>query len=185
MAGGLNEFSLDLSDLSGKLTPTTESFYKMGGIAKEECFISPTINSGRITINSFPCYIGAKQFDIGIYPLRPFYVLEIDNRRIKERLGKNKILTPEQQQRMLSDYRKELLKKGPFTFEIEREAYDEDKEQLTIASVTGNDGEELKTEDFMLQVQSINDPQCYWLDSGEFNLNIATTDLNEFTVQSS
>ncbi len=85
---------------------------------------------------------------------------------------------------MLRDYRDELFKKGPFTFEIEREAYDEDKELITIASVTGSDGEELKTDDFMLQVQSINDPQCYWLDSGEFNLNIATTDLNVFTVQS-
>ena len=184
MAGGLNEFSLDLSDLSDKLAPTTESFYKMGGIPKEECIITPTINNGRVTINSFPCYIGAKQFDIGIYPLRPFYVLEIDNRRIKERIAKGKTLTPEQQQRMLRDYRDELFKKGPFTFEIEREAYDEDKELITIASVTGSDGEELKTDDFMLQVQSINDPQCYWLDSGEFNLNIATTDLNVFTVQS-
>lgn len=184
MAGGLNEFSLDLSDLSDKLAPTTESFYKMGGIPKEECIITPTINNGRVTINSFPCYIGAKQFDIGIYPLRPFYVLEIDNRRIKERIAKGKTLTPEQLQRMLRDYRDELFKKGPFTFEIEREAYDEDKELITIASVTGSDGEELKTDDFMLQVQSINDPQCYWLDSGEFNLNIATTDLNVFTVQS-
>ena len=88
------------------------------------------------------------------------------------------MLTPEQQQRMLRESREELFKKGPFTFEIEREAYDEDKEQLTIAAVTGNDGEELKADDFVLQVQSINDPQCYWLDSGEFNLNIATTDLN-------
>ena len=110
--------------------------------------------------------------------MRPFYVLDIDDRRIKERISRNKISTPEQQQRMLREYREELFKKGPFTFEIEREAYDEDKEQLTIASVTGSDGEELKADDFMLQVQSINDPQCYWLDSGEFNLNIATTELN-------
>jgi len=178
MAGGLNEFSLDLSDLSDKLVPTTEMFAKRGGISKENCFITPTINIGRITINSFPCYIGAKQFDIDIYPLRPFYVLDIDDRHIMERINKKEELTLEMQQRKLRDYRKQLLNKAPFVFEIEREAYDEDKERLTIASVTGSDGENLKAEDFMLQVQSINDPQYYWLDSGEFNLNIATTDLN-------
>lgn len=178
MTGGLNEFSLDLSDLSEKLIPTTESFSKITGSNNEECFITSTVNSGRINVSSFPCYIGAKQFDIGIYPLRPFYVLDIDNRSILQRITKREELTPEMQQRKLREYCEKLRNNGPFVFEIEREAYDEDKEKLTIASVSGKDGEELRAEDFMLQVQSINDPQCYWLDSGEFNLNIATTELN-------
>ena len=71
-----------------------------------------------------------------------------------------------------------IIRMSPNQISEMAQAYDEDKEQLTIAAVTGNDGEELKADDFVLQVQSINDPQCYWLDSGEFNLNIATTDLN-------
>ena len=129
-------------------------------------------------VNSFPCYIGAKQFDISIYPVRPFYVLDVDDRNITKRINPDGSLSPEQQQRRLREYRNTLLNRGPFKFEIEREDYEENKELLTIASVTDVNGEDLNTKDFMLQVQSINDPQCYWLDSGEFNLNIATTDLN-------
>ncbi len=176
-SGGLNEFSLDLHDLSEGLVSTTENFAKIGGQSTEPCFITPQCNVGNLQVASFPCYIGAKQFDINIYPLRPFYVLNINDRAIKKRLTRGKELSAEQQQRLLRDYRADLLNKGPFSFEIERDDYLDDKETLIIASVTGNDGDELNTDDFILQVQSINDPQCYWLDSGEFDLNIAPTDL--------
>lgn len=178
MTGGLKEFSLDLQELSQCLKPTTENFAKMGGHYNEKCFITSTTASGNIAVNSFPCYIGAKQFDIDIYPLRPFYVLDIDDRHITSRISTEKSLTPEVQQRKLREYRNGILNRGPFRFEIEREDYDENKERITISSVSDANGEDLNTSDFMLQVQSINDPQCYWLDSGEFNLNIATTDLN-------
>lgn len=43
---------------------------------------------------------------------------------------------------------------------------------LTLERVLGDDGEELNIKDFKLEVQSLNDPECYWLDSGEFNINI-------------
>ena len=178
MTGGLKEFSLDLQELSQRLRPTTENFSKAGGRNNEGCFITPTTSTGNIVVNSFPCYIGAKQFDISIYPVRPFYVLDVDDRNITKRINPDGSLSPEQQQRRLREYRNTLLNRGPFKFEIEREDYEENKELLTIASVTDVNGEDLNTKDFMLQVQSINDPQCYWLDSGEFNLNIATTDLN-------
>ena len=177
MAGGLNEFTLNLNELSAKLKPTTESFARVNG-NDTRCFITPQVNSGNITVNSFPCYIGARQFEIGTYPTRPFYVLDINENKIRTRLNKDNDLTPEMLQRRLKDYREELLNKVPFRFEIEREDYRENKEKLVITGVTGNDGDELKPEDFQLQVQSINDPQCYWLDSGEFDLNIATTDFN-------
>ena len=55
---------------------------------------------------------------------------------------------------------------------VSREDYRENKERLTLENVVGDDGEELNVKDFKFEIQSLNDPDCYWLDSGEFNINI-------------
>ena len=49
---------------------------------------------------------------------------------------------------------------------------EENKEHLIITSVIGSELSEVAVNDFTLTIQSLNDPDCYWLDSGEFNINI-------------
>ncbi|MBP5561623.1 MAG: virulence factor SrfB [Muribaculaceae bacterium] len=176
-AGGLDGFSVDLSELGNRLVPTTDYFLKMNANVQEPCFISPTCNRGSVHVPSFPVYIGSKQHDIKMYPLRPFYVLDINEDRINEKLQKGGQLSKYELQQRYNAYRDTLLGKGPFVFEIEREDCEENKEKLTIESVKSDTDEEVSRDDFSLIIQSLNDPECYWLDSGEFPLNIAATEL--------
>lgn len=176
-AGGYNGFLLDLSELGNRIKPTTEYYAKMSKNRKNtDWFISPDVNNGSLSIESFPAYIGTKQFDIGNYPLRPFYVFDIDERGIKARIRKqyeeNSVeLNSQEIQVALQEEIDKILSKCPLTLSLTRENYKENKEIIVIDSVKGDDGEEINIRNFKLEIQSLNDPECYWLDSGEFNIN--------------
>ena len=175
-AGGMNNFSLDLSKLGELLKPTSECFIlKDSFVQRNECFITPQKQEGKLTLNSFPAYIGCKQFDHALYPVRPFYVLEINEDNIQEKVAnahEEKKLTASEKQFLAKEYRDKLMSKAPLKFTIERVDYDEDKEHLVISSVEGQDNSSISPNDFSLTIQSLNDPDCYWLDSGAFNINI-------------
>lgn len=178
-AGGFNNFSLDLSELGKRLTPTTDNFILKDALVRNnKPFITKDINTGDITINSLPQYIGSKQFDLKLYPVRPFYVLDINKDSIAERIikqneAKGKKLSERELQYLLRDYCDHIMEQAPLNFTLEREDFEENKEKLIISEVKGNTSEDLNVNDFILSVQSLNDPDCYWLDSGAFNINIA------------
>ena len=174
-AGGLNGFSLDLSELGAVLKPTTDYFVvKDEHVSKNKCFITPDENEGEFVVNSLPVYVGCKQFDLPLYPVRPFYVLELDTNGIMEKLVKDskKSLTDAEKQFMLKEYKDKLMSKCPLKFILERDDFEENKESLRISSVEGEGNESASAADFALTIQSLNDPDCYWLDSGAFNINI-------------
>lgn len=175
-AGGMNNFSLDLSKLGELLKPTSEYFIlKDSFVQRNECFITPQKQEGELTLNSFPAYIGCKQFDLSLYPVRPFYVLEINDDNILTKVinsHKEKKLTDSEKQFLVKEYRDKLMSNAPLTFTIERDDYDENKEHLVISSVEGQEDADVLPNDFSLTIQSLNDPDCYWLDSGAFNINI-------------
>ena len=177
-AGGFNGFLLDLKDLGNRISPTTEYFARMNATRRNgQWFISPEVGNGEFTAGSFPTYIGSKQFDIANYPLRPFYVFDIDEANITARVRHKKAeegidLTQQELQVLIKAEKERILSRCPLTVKVSREDYRENKERLALENVVGDDGEELNVKDFKFEIQSLNDPDCYWLDSGEFNINI-------------
>lgn len=178
--GGFNGFSLDLSELGRRLKPTTEYFVvKDERVQRNQNFITPKDSKGKIRVNSFPIYIGSRQFDKKVYPVRPFYVLDVNRDGIADRItrqyeAKGQILNEGELQYLVRNYCDDLLSHAPMEFEISREDYKENKEYLEISNVIGSDDTDINTQDFSLTIQSLNDPDCYWLDSGVFNINIHT-----------
>lgn len=175
-AGGLNNFSLDLSALGEILKPTTD-FFVLNDIMvqKNKAFITPEKQTGEIIVNSFPAFIGSKQYDFSAYPVRPFYVLDINESNILQKIiqsSKSQPLNEGEKNYRLREYKDKLMSNAPLTFMLERPDYKESKEQLIISSVQGANGEDVPVGDFIISVQSLNDPDCYWLDSGAFNINI-------------
>ena len=173
-AGGLNGFSLDLSELSRLLKPTTNYFLQNDAkVQVNKSFMLPGRRTGEINVNSFPMYIGSRQYDLGIYPVRPFYVLDVDKDGIANKIkSKDPALNDHQVQRMTEQRISELLQGSPLTVTFARDDK-EDRETLEVESVVNVMKEELNTDDFMLSIQSLNDPDCYWLDSGVFDINRA------------
>ena len=89
-------------------------------------------------------------------------------------------LLPEVLQKRYSDYQSKILRFAPLKFTIEREDYFEGKEKLKIVAIENSKQEPLPIGDFQLSVQSLNDPDCYWLDSGSFEINIKAKHLIEY-----
>ena len=175
-SGGFNNFSLDLSALGAIVKPTTEYFIlKDAKVQKNKCFITPTQQTGEIVVNNFPTFIGSKQFEFPVYPVRPFYVLEINDANIMQKIVNAKPeqdLTEGERNYRLREYKEKLMANAPLIFNFERPDYEENKEQLTISSVQSSGGDDVPVNDFTISIQSLNDPECYWLDSGAFNINI-------------
>ena len=172
-AGGMNGFSLDLSELSRLLKPTTNYFLKNDAKVKvNPSFMGPGKKTGELEVNSFPIYIGSRQYDLGIYPVRPFYVFDIDRDGIASRIKRDDPSLDERQvQRQAEQEIITILNGLPLTVTLSREK--EDRETLVIESVMNAAKDELSSDDFILSIQSLNDPDCYWLDSGVFDINRA------------
>lgn len=173
-AGGMNGFSLDLSELSRLLKPTTNYFLKNDAKVKvNPSFMEPGKRSGEMEATSFPIYIGSRQYDLGIYPVRPFYVLDVDRDGIASRIkDSDPGLNDHQVQRLTEQRVSNLLQGIPLTVKFVRDDK-EDRETLELESIRNVMKEDLSTDDFVLSIQSLNDPDCYWLDSGVFDINRA------------
>ena len=90
-----------------------------------------------------------------------------------KRKHKDKKLTEKDLQYLVKDYFDDKLRNAPLTFTIERVDNSENKEELHIISVVDDNKVDLLTSDFLLSIQSLNDPDCYWLDSGVFDINVS------------
>ena len=92
--------------------------------------------------------------------------------RIRKQYEENSVdLNSQEIQVALQEEIDKILSKCPLTLSLTRENYKENKEIIVIDSVKGDDGEDINIRNFKLEIQSLNDPECYWLDSGEFNIN--------------
>ena len=176
--GGYEGFSLDLSELGAKLTPTTENFVVLDDRMDNTCFITPLQQKGIVTVNSYPMqvYIGTKQYDLALYPIRPFYELTLNMDDIINRIRRknsNVDLSKSDIQQLADRESQKLFVNSPLKVKIERPNYRDNKEALEIESVQDNAGNDLDRSNFKLSIQSLNDPNGYWLDTGSFSTNIA------------
>jgi len=171
--GGLEGFSLDLSELIREMKPTTEYFAKS---EKDKSFITPDMNNSAIELSQLPVRFWTRQLDSPSYPTRPFYMLDFNDDKIQERM-KERLDLDVSDRKAINDAvvgeLERLRTLSPFKFIITRETYLEDKEMLKIESVEDRNQNELPVGYFTLQIQSMSESNNYWLDSGEFaNLSI-------------
>lgn len=173
----LEGMSLDLTDLIEKLTPTTEYFGLINRDVFEikKPFISPENNKAKITVPYLPIKIGSQQIDTKAYPVRSFYRLDYNidklRDRVMRRIPKDYRQDPNRVEREVEKEINKIQNSFPLKVEVNRE-YKEDKEKLNIQLVTGSDGMDWSLHFFDLIVQSLDEMEDYWLDTGIFKLNI-------------
>jgi hypothetical protein len=172
--GGLNGFSLNLKELKEKLLPTTHFFGKLNEqLAFTETIISPKNNRVTIDISSLPFRIGVRQLDIPAYPSRPFYTLNFNDYKLED-LIKGRLENESDVNAVqigVNAEKAKIGKKMPLKVTIERDM-NEDIEGLQIEEIVDKDGNSINRNFFSLQVQSMNEVESFWLDSGVFSLNI-------------
>lgn len=172
--GGMNGFSLNLKELKEKLLPTTHYFGRLNDQLKFiDTIISPDINRVKVEVTSLPFRIGVRQLDTSAYPSRPFYTFDFNDYKIEDRVkgrldNENDVNAV---QRGVEAEKEKIQKKMPLKVTIERDK-NEDLELLRIEGIEDREGNSLSPNFFLLQVQSISEPENFWLDSGIFSLNI-------------
>ena len=172
--GGLDGFSLDLSDLIEKFKPTTDYFGLLNEQTRrfKDALLSPTNNHAKFEITSLPIKLGCRQLDTEAYPTRVFYLLDFNFENIADKIRQKGITDVNQ---IKEHIEKELLRirsKMPLTITILRENFVTDKETILLDSVFDVDQNDLPLNYFNLHVQSMSDAENFWLDSGEFKLDI-------------
>lgn len=174
--GGLNGFTLNLSELKKKLLPTTFYFGKLNedSLAYLNTIISRDNNHAMVDVPSLPLRIGVRQFDISAYPSRPFYTLDYNDFKIEDRvLGRfDEDYPPINQVQQEIQKEKDKIRRGmPLKVTVSRDI-NEDIEKLTLEEVRDKDGNTINKNFFNLQVQSMSEVENFWLDSGIFSLNV-------------
>lgn len=172
--GGMNGFSLNLKELKEKLLPTTHYFGRLNDQLKfTDTIISPEINRVTVEVVSMPLRIGVRQLDTSAYPSRPFYTFEFNDYKIEDRV-KGRLDNEDDinaVQMAVNAEKEKILRKMPLKVTIERDK-NEDIELLRIEGIEDSEGHSLSPNFFVLQVQSMSEPENFWLDTGIFSLNI-------------
>ena len=174
--GGLNGFSLNLSELKKKLLPTTFYFGKLNedSLAYLDTIISPSNNHASVNVSSLPFRIGVRQMDIAAYPSRPFYTINFNDFKIEDRvLGRFSEEDPQinQVQQEIQKEKDKIRRGMPLKVTISRDI-NENIEELILEEVMDKDGNPMNKNFFILQLQSMDEVENFWLDSGLFSLNI-------------
>ena len=149
-SGGANQPSMMLDFRSMiKSMKSTACFigkFKTGYQRLESVDLSPTRSTARITVTSFPAYLGCAQFDTPSYQARPLYAIHrgdgVYASQLNITLGRN---------------------------------YHDNREEITVEDVTDMEGIELGADAVTLMQQSIVEAggDEYWLDNGIFDLKLS------------
>lgn len=168
----LNKFVIDLEKLREGLKSTV-NFVESSRDGKHiEYCISPTKNSGELTLAKIPETLVVRQLGIDSYPARALYCINFNEAKIADRIRKKAVNdgdfpTDAAVRALVRENVLKLMKRMPFKITIERDV--DDKENLQIVSVIDSADNEVNINDLEISIQSLGAGQEYWLDSGAFD----------------
>ena len=127
-------------------------------------------NDIQLTVNSLPTSIAIKQLNLQDYPSNLYMRIDIDDKMIKNSIDR-KFPDLSQQAKIghFDSRRQKILNSGPYTVVLNR-VYDLDKEEIFIQAVMDNQGQSIS--EIILKLDTLQQENGYWLDSGEFTLTI-------------
>lgn len=182
--GELHEFSLQSALLKTDVLPTSDYIGILNlGTGIIENVVTPTQNTPTITVPNLPIYFGTKQLDTVGYMSSMLYVLHFNEKNIREEAIKNlrkkmnlptdgsdSTISPNAIANEIDRIKTEIRFQSPLKVSLERDFRD-DKEQITIASVTDKNNSNV-TAEIELSLKTWSDESTNWLDSGVFKLSI-------------
>ncbi len=172
--GKLPVFKMNPSYLKKRITSTADyiGFINSKSGEMAEAFLTPEINHTRISISSFPMYIGCKQMNIQGYPERLLYALDFNDEYIRSTIVNQRgELEGADMADAIEDVKHRIRTRMPLTISISRD-YRDSKELLNIESIVNSEREEIASRIIKLSAQSIVEDNNDWLDSGRFILRI-------------
>jgi hypothetical protein len=171
----LDGFRLNTKYLKDKLLGTSEYIGVMNKELQKlvNISISPEANNSKLEVHSLPLLIGYKQLNNNAYRARPLYKLDFNKNYFVQRV-KSSNQTIQNENEVLDAANKLIViykQKMPLTIYLSREV-NESKEALLIENILDNEGSDVSKQSVSLEYMTLPDEKGYWLDTGEFILNI-------------
>jgi hypothetical protein len=175
--GGLNGFRLNFDILRKNMISNTNYFGILDSqnLKYLKSILTPNLNNSDVIISSLPARIGVRQYDIELYPSRPFYTIDFNYYKIRDRAkGQIKDDNPPEHEVDLKVIKiiDELKNNFPLTIKLNRD-FNENKEKIEIDEVLDKNGKSINKNFIKIHVQSMSEPEKFWLDTGIFNLGLS------------
>ena len=171
--GNLPGFAIDKSILDSSLKSVVNYVESKRENLPIEYLITPENNSGELQVNSMPTRLSVRQLGLDSYPPRTLYVIDFNDYQIREQikakaLKEGNSVTDQQVLAQLKEIKNNLRQRLPFTLTVEQDI--DNKEKLSIESVTDKNGDDLKNNIVEINIQSLGMDNMYWLDTGAFEI---------------
>lgn len=171
--GNLDRFLIDKSKLDKNLKSVINYIEASREGQPIEYFITPKKNMGELMVSSLPTTLNVRQIGFDSYPSRKLYVVDFNQYKMGDRVRNRAIqegapLSDAQVLAKVKDIIDDLRMRMPFQLSIERD--EDDKEKLTITSITDKNGNDIADSNIEINIQSLGANDRYWLDTGAFDI---------------
>ena len=171
----LSGFRLKLNHIKEKLISTSDYIGVMNQHTHEitNIILSPDQNNYELEVHTFPIILGYKQLQNKNYPCRPIYKIAISDDEIRKKvMSQNGAqVSPSEFNSQIENARINIKNKMPFKISLKRNL-NESKEVVTIEKITDKDNNEISKNSLYCKPMTLKEEYGYWLDTGEFSLNI-------------
>ncbi|KAA6345155.1 hypothetical protein EZS27_007269 [termite gut metagenome] len=172
----LNGFTLSLGKMGEKLKSTANYLLNPNPLSthKTNYFLTPETNIGTISLTELPININVKQLDIASYRSRSLFRIDFNRYKMAQSIRKKyeadniEVSISEIENKVNAKIEK-IMRDRPLKFTIKRGFQEDEKENLSISNVVNKNGEEVDASIFEINIQSIENTDSYWLDTGVFN----------------
>jgi hypothetical protein len=174
MMGGkifkLDNFRINTEKLRLKLVSTANYIGNWENYVIKNTFMSPETEEAKFVIYDLPFSIGFKNIDSSNYPSRHIYTLQFNNQNIKSsfefQVNDNLSIMDKVENR-----KNQLRNRLPYTVTLSRN-FEQNKERLKVELIQDKEETDLTKSNFELKLQTLDNSEGFWLDSGEFNLTV-------------
>lgn len=168
----LNKFVINLDKLKDNLKSTINYIEASREGQPIEYFITPEQSRGDLMVSTIPETLNVRQIGLDTYPCRALYSIDFNRFKMGERIKKallagEEMPTDAKVQSIVKETIDSMKKRMPFKISIERDI--EDKENLSIAEIVDNEGNDVIDGNLEIHIQSLGTDEQYWLDSGAFD----------------
>jgi hypothetical protein len=167
----LDKFRIKNDFLRTKLVSTADYIGAIKQGVIQETTLHPKNVEGTTIGHSLPFQIGFKNVDSIHYPSRNIYAIDFNVEKIIEELTRQGHTDQTRLTDAIEAFKHKIRLRMPLKFQLSRE-FDKDKEEVLITEVTDHEMDSISKNYFVLHTQTLPETVGYWLDSGEFTLNI-------------
>jgi len=167
----LDKFRIINDFLRTKLVSTADYIGAIKhGVIQETTLHQKNVEGSTIA-HSLPFQLGFKNVDSIHYPSRNIYAIDFNVDKIIDELNRRGNTDQIRLTDAIEAFKHKIRLRMPLKFQLSRE-FDKDKEEVLITEVTDSEMDSISKNYFVLHTQTLPETVGYWLDSGEFTLNI-------------